>query len=151
MESHSEILERVEAKGITLSERKARFALHFAANENKAAAARAAGYEGAHSRQCGQNLFHDPEVQKAIAEMQKYIQVEITEDFIKCGLTKEALEAASSRDRREAFHLLGKTKGMFRDVVDTTIHSGPHEYLQEVEAVLGKEVRDKMAQAMGLA
>ena len=76
MESHSEILERVEAKGITLSERKARFALHFAANENKAAAARAAGYEGAHSRQCGQNLFHDPEVQKAIAEMQKYIQVE---------------------------------------------------------------------------
>jgi phage terminase small subunit len=147
----SDTQETTEDKQIALSETKAAFALHLATTGNKAAAARAAGYEGEHARQRGHRMALDPEVQEAVAKIQEFTAVEITEDFIKSALMREALQAGGSRDRREALHLLGKTKGMFKDVVEQTNMSGDLTTLiQEARKTLGDDIADRMAEELGL-
>lgn len=117
---------------------------------NKTAAALAAGRPERSAAQRGQEMAKDPEIAKLVDEIMKYSTIEITEDFIKSGLMKEAVTADSSRDRREALHLLGKTKTMFKDGIDATVRPDTNaDLISRIEKEFGKEAADKARLELG--
>lgn len=137
--------------GESYSAKQKTFALHLATTGNQAEAAREAGLgKPENARQNGHKMISDPKIQDLVDEIQKYQTVEITEDFIKKGLIKEALEAAASRDRQNALIALGKTKGikMFTDVVEQVTRTNA-EILEDIEKEFGKEAADKAKGELG--
>ena len=95
-------------------------------------------------------MAKDPNIAVLVQEVMKYSTIEITEDFIKSGLMKEAVTADNSRDRREALHLLGKTKTMFKDGIDATVRPETNaELIQRIEREFGQEAADKARLELG--
>lgn len=147
------IINEVEAEqDKPYTEREKSYALHLATTGNQSEAAKAAGYGGEHVRQQGHKMSKDPRIQALVESVQQYSTDIITDDFIKQGLLKEAMEADNSRDRREALHLIAKTRGMMRDVVEQTnvTKLTDEEYLDKVEQQLGKEARQRAAEELGI-
>ena len=120
----SKIIKDLEAEtGAEFGDREKAFALHLATDpSNAAAAARKAGVPESYARQEAYKMANDPNIQRLIDEVSKCKTDQIDDAWIKSGLLKEAVLADTSRDRREALHLLGKTKGLFKDVIEQTTH-----------------------------
>ena len=145
-----EILSGAEDEiGRELSGKEQTFALTVVNGETNSEAARQAGCPDRSAGARGYEMSNDPAIQRAIEEAEKYAQIPLTEDFIKHSLMKEAVTAASSRDRQSALGLLGKTKGMFRDVLDTHTHQSNDDFLEMIEKEWGKDWRDKMESELG--
>ena len=126
------------------------FALTLVNTGNKTAAALAAGRPERSAAQRGQEMAKDPEIAALVQEVMKYSAIEVTEDFIKSGLMKEAVTADNSRDRREALHLLGKTKTMFKDGIDATVRPETNaDLISRIEKEFGKEAADKARLELG--
>jgi len=103
----------------------------------------------------GYKLANKPEVVALTERIKEVIEFPVgednlTADMVTKGLAKEAFEASHSRDRREAFHLLGKSRGMFRDVVEIKPVMSDADFLKKVEKDLGKNVAAEMADNLGL-
>ena len=103
----------------------------------------------------GWQLSNDPKVLALTEKIKEVVEFPVGEDnltvdMVTKGLAKEAFEASNSRDRREAFHLLGKSRGMFRDVVEIKPVMSDADFLKKVEKDLGKNVAAEMADNLGL-
>jgi len=154
--TYPEICKTVELKiGKKISKRKKKFALLLFTNlGNKAKAARDSGTCETSAKQRGYFMANEEDVQALLEELES-IDLDmdnVTEETIKKGILREALTATNSRDIREAWHLLGKNKGMFRDVhenIDKTQLSDD-DLLDNIEKSFGKEARDKAEQGLGL-
>ena len=71
-------------------------------------------------------------------------------ETIKAGIAKEAFEAKASRDRLNALHLLGKAKGMFKDVIEHKHMRTDEEFLRDLSDALGNEAARVAAEELGL-
>lgn len=115
--------------------------------------AKLAGAPEASAGQRANEMKKKPEVQKAIDELKEKVgsvdDIDV-KDFVKTTLFNEAVNADNSRDKREAAHLLGKTEGMFRDVVEKKDNEDTSSLLDRIEKQLGKEARDKAAVGLGM-
>ena len=135
--------------------REDRFALHVVTNpgDSNAEHARAAGVPEGSARQRGYEMANRPEIQAKIEALREKIgdinKIDI-EALVKNTLVDQTMNASSDRDKQNAAHLLGKTKGMFRDVVDTTTHTPDDELLDRIEKEFGLEARKKAEAELGL-
>lgn len=152
MDNLAKIINGVEEKtGEEFTQQEKTFALNLVKTGNKSEAARLSGTPAGSAGQRGYEMANDPAVAVLIAELSKYSASLISEDMIKSGILKEALSADNSRDRREAFHLLGKTKGLFKDVVEQTVTNKPDdELIAALEKEFGPEAADKARAELGL-
>lgn len=151
MEGLSQIISELENQtGREYTPQERAFALNLVKTGNKSEAARASGSSARAAGQRGYEMANDPEIAALVREIMKYSSIEVTEDFIKSGLMKEAVTADNSRDRREALHLLGKTKTMFKDGVDATVRPETNaDLITRIEKEFGKEAADKARLELG--
>ena len=103
----------------------------------------------------GHQLARDPSVNALQEKLEAVMDFPIDEnnlttDMITKGLAKEAIEADNSRDRREAFHLLGKSKGMFKEIIEHRDLRADEEFLQDMKDQLGPEAARVAAEELGL-
>lgn len=151
MELINQIKELEQANGRKFTKKEKVFALHLATSGNKAEAARQAGYNGPNVRSQGYNMAQDQDIKDLVKVVNDFQTVDITEDFIKQGIIKEALTAGAPRDRLNAFQLLAKTKGMLKDVQEiTTPERDAEEIADEVTKVYGKEAGRRAREDLGL-
>ena len=137
--------------GHDYSEREKVYALTLVNTDNQSEAARQAGSSHQRAGQTGSEMAKDPRIQELVEAIKSYSTDVITDDFIKAGILKEALEADNSRDRREALHLLGKTKGLFRDVIDQRITDKPDtDLVEDIRRELGEEAGERARKELGL-
>ena len=151
MDNLANIIKELEQEtGAKYTESDQRFALELVRTGNQSEAARQAGASKQRASQTGREMAQDPDIQRLVAEINKYSTIEITEEFIKSGLMKEAVTADNSRDRREALHLLGKTKTMFKDGIDATVRPETNaELISRIEKEFGQEAADKARLELG--
>lgn len=147
----SKIIKDIEDEtGTQYSTRERTFALAVVSGENRADAARKAGVPDGSASQRGYEMGNDPEIQRLIDEVSKFKTDQIDDNWIKSGLLKEAVQADTSRDRREALHLLGKTKGLFKDVIEQTTHDvTDDELIERIRSEFGNEAADKAIIELG--
>lgn len=137
------------------SARERRFVLHAVTNPDASNAehARAAGCPANSSRQRGYELSNRPEVQMAIEALRERIgdsaKIDVNR-LVDDILITEALTADNSRDRREAAHLLGKTLGKFRDVVDQTNRAPDDDLIDKIRQEFGDDAADKARAELGI-
>ena len=107
MDNLANIIKELEQEtGAKYTESDQRFALELVRTGNQSEAARQAGASKQRASQTGREMAQDPDIQRLVAEINKYSTIEITEDFIKSGLMKEAVTADNSRDRRKPYTCL---------------------------------------------
>ena len=146
-----------QEQGGKVTQRKRQFALLKVTQPGKSNAqlAKDMGTNPSTAKQAGYQLAHDPKV-KALQEKIEAVmnfpinEENLTTDMIAKGLAKEAFEASNSRDRREAYHLLGKSKGMFKEVIEHRDLRADEEFLQELADQLGPDAARKAADELGL-
>ena len=73
---------------------------------------------------------------------------QIDDNWIKSPAQKGST-ADTSRNRREALHLLGKTKGLFKDVIEQTTHDVTDDGLLSVYDRSWNEAADKAIIELG--
>ena len=158
----SQTIDKVAAEieqgvGGKISERKRQFALLKMTNPGKSNTqlAKDVGANPATAKQTGYQLANDPKVLALQEKLEAVMDFPIDEnnltvDLITKGLAKEAIEADNSRDRREAFHLLGKSKGMFKEVIEHRDLRADEEFLQDMKDQLGPEAARVAAEELGL-
>jgi len=145
---YNDLIEEVEAEtGKPITKMKQNFALHSMIKpDNNSESARAAGYEGNRADQRGYELANDSQVQILMEKLKKEIgdtnNINIKE-LVTQTLVNEVLTADAPRDRINAAVNLGKTEGMFKDVIETRDITRPEgDFLDEVEREFGKEARE---------
>ena len=143
-------LEQVNGRKFTKDEKT--FAVHLATSGNQADAARQIGSTGDHARKYGSKMASKPEIQALVETVQNFQTDIISEDFIKSAMLKEALEAKAPRDRLNALQLLAKTKGMLKDVQETTVVDREAEQIaKDIGKQFGEEAERLAREDLGLA
>ena len=152
----AEIVKKTESElGKPITQRKIDFAVSSTLTnpDNNAQAARDAGYEGEHANQAGHELANDSEVQLIISKIEAEIgdinDIDI-ENLVKQTLLKEMLTAEASRDRINAAEKLGKTKGMFRDVIEQPDTRTNAQMLDDIEEKFGEVARKRAEKMLGI-
>lgn len=143
-----------ERIGKKISPQKREFTLLYFTKGNKAQAARDIGIKETSAKQRGYQMANDDDVKTLLEELESIDMdmSEVTEDTIKKGILKEAVGADASRDRLNAWQMLGKTKGMFVDVQENRNPErdlDDKKLLDEIEQEFGKEARNKAAIDLG--
>ena len=112
---------------MALTAKQARFVEEYLVDLNATQAAIRAGYSPKTAQVIGAENLIKPMVAEAVraAQAARSARTELTQDYVVRGLMKEAEytdEGASHAARVQAYHLLGKHAGMFKEKVE---HSGP--------------------------
>jgi len=146
--SYKDICERIEKRHGKITPLKKRFAYEYLSctgNQTKAALNIGAGKDRRNAQVRGSQMANDPKVKALIDELQaEALDISsVTPEIVVKALLREARDADHSRDRREAWHLVGKHLGMFKDVIETKDITRPEgDFLDEVEREFGKEARE---------
>ena len=102
------------------------------------------GRQAEYTQSWSHRLSQDPVIVKALKALEEYDPQGLTEDQIRQGIAREALQAETARDRLTALQLAAKTKGMLRDVIEQKMpERSQDEFLDDIEWVFGKEAREK--------
>lgn len=147
---YNDLIKEVEAEtGKPITKMKQDFAIHSMIKpDNNSESARVAGYEGKRADQRGYELANDSQVQLLMDKLKREIgdtnNIDIKE-LVTQTLVNEVLTADAPRDRINAAVNLGKTEGMFKDVIETKDITRPEgDFLDEVEKEFGKEARENV-------
>ena len=139
-----------EVTGREYTDKEKVYALHLATTGNKAFAARESGVPAEHSRQEGYKLALDPDIQTLVDGIRRYRAEYITPADIESGILAVALTADNARDKLNAYALLGKGRGMYRDQIDISVQRRPDvALLDAIQTEFGLEARERAEQDLG--
>jgi phage terminase small subunit len=137
-----------------LTPKQDKFARAYVKHGNGAKAARIAGYSVKADKETASENLTKPNIQARIAELEAdaAIAAGLTEEQIKAGILKIALsDEEQGGTRNRSWELLGKSKGMFKDVQVTETESmSTGELLEAIRALLGDQAAENAAQMLGL-
>jgi len=151
-----EICDRVEKEYGKITPLKKRFAYEYlscAGNQTEAAVNIGAGKDRRNAQVRGSQMANDPKVKALIDELQAEALdiTSVTPEIVLKALLREARDADHSRDRREAWHLIGKHLGMFKaDQENINSDNRTREQiLDDIEGHFGTEARRRAAMELG--
>jgi len=153
--TYSEIIKEVEqVTGKKVTKQKADFAVNsLITPDNNAKAARDSGYEGKNSHVRGHELANDSQVQLLIEKLKVEVgdpdDVEI-ETLVTQVLLNEMLTADASRDRINAAEKLGKSRGMFKDIIELPDKRSNAQMFTDIEKTFGIIARRNAEKQLGI-
>lgn len=146
-------LDALEAMGRKLTRKQRRFCHAHVKHGNGARAAREAGYSHRTAREMAHENLTKPHIADYIEalEADSFDVNKLTPEHIQKMLLDDAMNAKEGGTRLRAKELLGKAKGMFKDVViNETQELSNAQLIQLVGELFGPDLAQEAANRMGL-